>query len=65
MTAPFRIPPSRAGCLHLRHRPTVARRGADLLEQKLRILRARHEHLRRAEESAARRWHDRAGDAGT
>lgn len=65
MTAPPRIPPSRAGRLHLRHRLTVARRGADLLEQKLRILRARHEHLRRAEESGARHWHDSAEKADT
>lgn len=63
MTAPSRIPPSRAGRLYLRHRLTVARRGADLLEQKLRILGSRHELLRRAEESGARRWHDSAEEA--
>lgn len=36
----------------------VALRGADLLEQKPRILRSRHARLRRAEETSTERWHD-------
>jgi vacuolar-type H+-ATPase subunit D/Vma8 len=63
VTTPSRLPPSRAGRLHLRHRLVVAVRGADLLEQKLRILLSRHEHLRRAEESSGGRWHERVKEA--
>lgn len=65
MTTPSRVPPSRAARLHLRHRLAVALRGADLLEQKLRILFARHERLRQAEESSGSRWHDRVEEADT
>ncbi|MCK8437268.1 V-type ATPase, D subunit [Streptomyces sp. D2-8] len=65
MTTPSRLPPSRAGRLHLRHRLDVAVRGADLLEQKLRILLSRHDQLRRAEEISGSRWHDRVKEADT
>ncbi|MFH8475752.1 V-type ATP synthase subunit D [Streptomyces sp. NPDC018000] len=59
------IPPGRAGRLRLRHSLDVAERGADLLEQKLRILRAEHQRLQRAEEAAARAWHERVKEAET
>lgn len=52
-----RMPPGRAGRLRLRHSLDVAERGADLLEQKLRVLRSEHERLLSAEAQAAREWH--------
>lgn len=45
-----RMPPGRAGHLWLRHRLDIARRGLDLLDRKLRIL--RHEQERLDEEAA-------------
>ncbi|MEV5480086.1 MULTISPECIES: V-type ATP synthase subunit D [Streptomyces] len=65
MTSVARTPPSRAGRLRLRHSLDVALRGADLLEQKLRILRIRHQLLREAEQTCAGRWHDQARQAET
>jgi V/A-type H+-transporting ATPase subunit D len=56
--ADLRTPPGRAGRMRLRRSLEVARRGADLLDQKLRILRARHEDLLRAEHTAQDRWHE-------
>ncbi|WP_175647740.1 V-type ATP synthase subunit D [Streptomyces cyaneochromogenes] len=53
-----RTPPGRAGRLRLRHSLDVAERGADLLEQKLRILRSEHQRLLRTQETAARAWRD-------
>jgi vacuolar-type H+-ATPase subunit D/Vma8 len=58
MTSAGRVPPGRAGRLRLRHSLDVAERGADLLERKLRILRAEHGRLLRAEEEAANSWQD-------
>jgi vacuolar-type H+-ATPase subunit D/Vma8 len=58
MTGAGRTPPGRAGRLRLRHGLDVAERGADLLEQKLRILRAEHERLVSAETAAAHAWRD-------
>lgn len=55
----LRTPPGRAGRMRLRRSLEVARRGADLLDQKLRILRARHEALLAAEHTAQDRWHER------
>ncbi|WP_371583044.1 V-type ATP synthase subunit D [Streptomyces sp. NBC_01314] len=60
-----RTPPGRAGRLRLRHNLDVAVRGADLLEQKLRILRSEHEQLLRAEEAAALAWRDLLPEAET
>ncbi|WP_199831153.1 V-type ATP synthase subunit D [Streptomyces sp. NBRC 110028] len=65
MTAPSGPPPSRAGRLRLRHSLEVAWRGAELLERKLRVLRARHEALLRAEEAGARAWRQTVQDAET
>ena len=45
MTGLRRVPPGRAGQLWLRRRLAAARRGAELLEQKLRILRDREAEL--------------------
>lgn len=58
MTGARRVPPGRAGRLRLRHSLDVAERGADLLEQKLRILRAEHERLLHAEKEAEDAWRD-------
>ncbi|GAU69807.1 V-type ATP synthase subunit A [Streptomyces sp. NBRC 110611] len=58
MTSAARIPPSRAGRLRLRRSLAVALRGADVLEQKLRILRMRHQLLLEAERACADRWHE-------
>ncbi|CAL9656790.1 V-type ATP synthase subunit D [Streptomyces sp. enrichment culture] len=63
MTGARRTPPGRAGRLRLQHSLEVAERGADLLEQKLRILRSEHERLLRAEETAARAWRDLLSEA--
>ncbi|GAA0552764.1 V-type ATP synthase subunit D [Streptomyces mordarskii] len=65
MSATSATPPSRAARLRLRHSLDVALRGADLLEQKLRILRTRHESLLRAEEAGARAWRDTVREAET
>ncbi|MFF5313289.1 V-type ATP synthase subunit D [Streptomyces massasporeus] len=63
MTGTRRTPPGRAGRLRLRHSLDVAERGADLLEQKLRILRSEHQRLLRAQEAAARAWRDMLTEA--
>ncbi|MFJ7176006.1 V-type ATP synthase subunit D [Streptomyces massasporeus] len=63
MTGARRTPPGRAGRLRLRHSLDVAERGADLLEQKLRILRSEHQRLLRAEQEAARAWRDLLAEA--
>ncbi|MGY1577819.1 V-type ATP synthase subunit D [Streptomyces sp. MN13] len=63
MTGARRTPPGRAGRLRLRHSLAVAQRGADLLEQKLRILRVEHRRLLSAEEAAARAWRDLLSEA--
>ncbi|WP_405522545.1 V-type ATPase, D subunit [Streptomyces canus] len=63
MTGVRRTPPGRAGRLRLRHSLDVAERGADLLEQKLRILRSEHERLLSAERSAALAWRDLLSEA--
>ena len=46
MSTVRRVPPGRAGRLWLQHRLAVAQRGADLLDQKLRILRSEQAHRR-------------------
>ncbi|MFE4050174.1 V-type ATP synthase subunit D [Streptomyces sp. YIM B13518] len=63
MTGARRTPPGRAGRLRLRHSLDVAERGADLLEQKLRILRSEHQRLLRAEREAARAWRELLAEA--
>jgi V/A-type H+-transporting ATPase subunit D len=63
--AELRVPPGRAGRMRLRRSLDVARRGADLLDQKLRVLRTRHEELLRAEHTAREDWHERLREAET
>jgi vacuolar-type H+-ATPase subunit D/Vma8 len=56
MTGLRRTPPGRAGRLRLRHSLDVAERGAQLMEQKLRVLRAEHARLLTAAETAGHAW---------
>ena len=58
-----RTPPGRAGRLRLRHSLDVAERGAQLLEQKLRVLRAEHARLLTAAETAGHAWGERLSEA--
>src|SRR5512142_1329554 len=57
------VPPGRAGRLWLQRRLQVARRGAELLDRKLRILRGELAPLRAAQERAAADWDRCAADA--
>lgn len=63
--AELRVPPGRAGRIRLRRSLEAARRGADLLDRKLQILRTRHEVLRHAERTAEEDWHRRLREAET
>jgi vacuolar-type H+-ATPase subunit D/Vma8 len=65
MTTPHRTPPGRAARLRLRHSLDVALRGADLLEQKLRILHSEHQRWLAAEAAARHDWHERLQKAET
>jgi V/A-type H+/Na+-transporting ATPase subunit D len=57
------VPPGRAGRLRLERRLQVARRGADLLDRKLRILQRELPGLRDDAAHAARDWERCAADA--
>jgi V/A-type H+/Na+-transporting ATPase subunit D len=57
------VPPGRAGRLRLERRLQVARRGADLLDRKLRILQRELPGLRAEAAHAARDWERHAADA--
>jgi V/A-type H+/Na+-transporting ATPase subunit D len=57
------VPPGRAGRLRLERRLQVARRGADLLDRKLRILQRELPGLRADAARAARDWERCAADA--
>jgi V/A-type H+-transporting ATPase subunit D len=59
----FTVPPGRAGRLWLARRLQVARRGADLLDRKLRILQAELGPFRDAEEQTAAEWDRCCADA--
>jgi V/A-type H+/Na+-transporting ATPase subunit D len=59
----FTAPPGRAGRLWLTRRLQVARRGADLLDRKLRILQAEIGRLRDAEARTAVEWDRCCADA--
>ena len=63
--ARLRVPPGRGGRLSLQHRLTVARRGADLLDRKLRILHTEAHRLAQAAERTGAAWTDAAGEADT
>ena len=57
------VPPGRAGRLWLDRRLGAARRGADLLDRKLRILGAELGDLRDAAQATEREWRRLAGEA--
>jgi V/A-type H+/Na+-transporting ATPase subunit D len=59
----FAVPPGRAGRLWLTRRLQVARRGADLLDRKLRILQAELGRFREAEARTAAEWDRCCADA--
>ena len=59
----FTVPPGRAGSLWLTRRLQVARRGADLLDRKLRILQAELDRFREAEARTAAEWDRCCADA--
>ena len=59
----FTVPPGRAGRLWLTRRLQVARRGADLLDRKLRILQAELSRFREAEARTAAEWDRCCADA--
>lgn len=52
----FTVPPGRSGRLWLTRRVQVARRGADLLDRKLRILQAELDGRRAAAAQTAAEW---------
>ncbi len=56
MTAVRGVPPGRAGRTWLRRRLETSRRGADLLDRKLRILRREQARSAQRAEEASRRW---------
>jgi V/A-type H+-transporting ATPase subunit D len=59
----FTVPPGRAGRLWLARRLQVARRGADLLDRKLRILQDELARFREAEAGTAAEWKRCCADA--
>jgi V/A-type H+-transporting ATPase subunit D len=59
----FTVPPGRAGRLWLTRRLQVARRGADLLDRKLRILQAELGRFRESEARTAADWDRCCADA--
>lgn len=59
----FTVPPGRAGRLWLTRRLQVARRGADLLDRKLRILQGELDSRRAAAAQTAEEWDRRSADA--
>lgn len=59
----FAVPPGRAGRLWLQRRLRVARRGAELLDRKLRILQGELGGLRDAAARAAAEWERSSADA--
>ena len=63
MTRRLHVPPGRAGQLWLRHRLAVADRAAELLDQKLRILRAERERRALVEARTRAAWESAARDA--
>lgn len=64
MTGPkLSVPPGRAGRLWLEQRLRVARRGADLLDRKLRILQAELDRCRNEAELSRREWERRCSES--
>lgn len=60
-----RVPPGRAGRLWLSHRLEVAERGANLLDQKLRILHTERQRLALREQRTRDTWEDAGREAQT
>lgn len=60
----LRVPPGRTGRPWLLHRLEVARAGADVLEEKRRVLLRRREQLALEVAEARREWERLAGEAG-
>jgi len=58
-----RVPPGRAGILHLRRRLAVAEAGADLLARKLTVLSVEADRLTALTATTAGQWHAAARDA--
>ncbi len=63
MSTVRRVPPGRAGRLWLQHRLAVAQRGADLLDQKLRILRGERQRLALLTERTRAGWERASAEA--
>jgi V/A-type H+-transporting ATPase subunit D len=63
MTRLRRVPPGRGGRLWLQHRLAVAASGADLLDQKLRILHAEAHRLARVAERTGTAWEEAVREA--
>ena len=61
----LRAPPGRAGRLWLQQRLATARRGGELLERKLRILRIEREHMVLQKERSSRDWEAASREATT
>lgn len=61
----LRVPPGRAGRLWLRHRLVIAEHGVELLEQKLRLLRAEQDRLHALLERTGRELTARGAEADT
>ncbi|GIH96314.1 V-type ATP synthase subunit D [Planobispora siamensis] len=59
----LRLPPGRSGKLWLRRRLGTARRGLDLLDRKLRILRREHDRLVLLSRETGREWARAAAEA--
>jgi V/A-type H+-transporting ATPase subunit D len=59
------VPPGRAGRIWLVRRLETARRGADLLDRKLRILQGEQARLQAAAEETAAQWDQSAAEART
>lgn len=59
----FTVPPGRAGRIWLRRRLEVARRGAELLDRKLRVIRGELDRLHDAEAAAIAAWDQASADA--
>ncbi|MGZ4582706.1 MAG: V-type ATP synthase subunit D [Nocardioidaceae bacterium] len=61
--SPVRHPPGRSGRLWLRRRLATARRGADLLDRKLRILRAEEQRLAELARRTRAEWEESCREA--
>ena len=65
MAGVLHAPPGRAGRLWLHHRLDLARKGADLLEHKLRILRTERERMALRQQRTSTAWQSASREAST